>query len=300
MEENKLAIQNELTNEDIKNLIYTIRGKQVMLDSDVARLFKYATKDLNRNVKNNIERFPEYYCFQLTDEEYKSLRCKNFTLNENGRGQHRKYLPYVFTEYGITMLAGLLKSEVAVNVSIKIVNTFIEMRKFLSANGQLFERLTNVEYRLLEHDKKFDEVFNQLQLEENIKQRIFFDGQIYDAYSITVDIIKKANKKILIIDNYIDDSVLKMLTKKNKNVEVAILTSDKSNIQQIDIQKFNKEYPILKVAKTNKFHDRFIVIDNKEMYHLRASIKDLGKKCFGINKIEDMEIIEKIINYNKK
>ena len=296
MEENKLSIQNEISNEEIKNLIYTIRGKQVMLDSDVARLFKYTTKDLNRNVKNNIERFPEYYCFQLTDEEYKSLRCKNFTLNENGRGQHRKYLPYVFTEYGITMLAGLLKSEVAVNVSIKIVNTFIEMRKFISANGQLFERLTNVEYKLLEHDKKFDEVFNQLQLEENIKQKIFFEGQIYDAYSIIVDIIKKANKKILIIDNYIDDSVLKMLTKKSKNVEAVILTSDKSNIQQIDIQKFNKEYPILKVAKTNKFHDRFIVIDNKEMYHLGASIKDLGKKCFGINKIEDMEIIEKIIN----
>ena len=160
-------------------------------------------------------------------------------------------MPYVFTEYGITMIAGLLKSEVAVNVSIKIVNTFIEMRKFISENGQLFERLTNVEYKLLEHDKKFDEVFNQLQLEENIKQKIFFEGQIYDAYSIIVDIIKKANKKILIIDNYIDDSVLKMLTKKSKNVEVVILTSDKSNIQQIDIQKFNKEYPILKVAKTN-------------------------------------------------
>ena len=296
MEENKLITQNELSNEEIKNLIYTIRGKQVMLDSDVARLFKYATKDLNRNVKNNIERFPEYYCFQLTDEEYKSLRCKNFTLNENGRGQHRKYLPYVFTEYGITMLAGLLKSEVAVNVSIKIVNTFIEMRKFISANGQIFERLTNIEYKLLEHDKKFDEIFNQLQHEENIKQKIFFEGQIYDAYSIIIDIIKRANKKILIIDNYIDDSVLKMLTKKNKNVEVVILTSDKSNIQQIDIQKFNKEYPTLKVAKTNKFHDRFIVVDNTEMYHLGASIKDLGKKCFGINKIEDEEIIEKIIN----
>ena len=194
------------------------------------------------------------------------------------------------------MLAGLLKSEVEVNVSIKIVNTFIEMRKFISANGQLFERLTNVEYKLLEHDKKFDEVFNQLQVEENIKQRIFFDGQIYDAYSLIIDIIKKANRKILIIDNYIDDSVLKMLTKKNNNVEVVILTSDKSNIQPIDIQKFNKEYPILKVAKTNKVHDRFIIIDNKEMYHLGASIKDLGKKCFGINRIEDMEIIEKIIN----
>ena len=195
------------------------------------------------------------------------------------------------------MLAGLLKSDIAVNVSIKIVNTFIEMRKFLIQNGQIFERLTNIEYKLLEHDKKFNEVFNQLQVEENIKQKIFFEGQIYDAYSLIIDIIKKANKKILIIDNYIDDSVLKMLTKKNNNVEVVILTSDKSNIQQIDIQKFNKEYPILKVAKTNKFHDRFIIIDNEEMYHLGASIKDLGKKCFGINKIEDVEIIEKILNY---
>ena len=295
MENENLIIKDDISNEKIKNLIYTIRGKQVMLDSDVARLFDYATKDLNRNVKNNIERFPEYYCFQLTEEEYKSLRCKIFTLNENGRGQHRKYLPYVFTEYGITMLAGLLKSDIAVNVSIKIVNTFIEMRKFLIQNGQIFERLTNIEYKLLEYDKKFNEVFNQLQVEENIKQKIFFEGQIYDAYSLIIDIIKKANKKILIIDNYIDDSVLKMLTKKNNNVEVVILTSDKSNIQQIDIQKFNKEYPILKVAKTNKFHDRFIIIDNEEMYHLGASIKDLGKKCFGINKIEDVEIIEKII-----
>ena len=298
-ETDNLVVKDEISNEEIKNLIYNIRGKQVMLDSDVARLFEYETKDLNRNVKNNIERFPEYYCFQLTDEEYKSLRCKIFTLNENGRGQHRKYLPYVFTEYGITMLAGLLKSDVAVNVSIRIVNTFIEMRKILSSNNQIFERLTSVEYKLLDHDKKFDEVFNQLQLEENIKQRIFFDGQIYDAYSIIVDIIKKANKKILIIDNYIDDSVLKMLAKKRNNVEVVILTSNNSNIQNIDIQKFNKEYPILKVAKTNKFHDRFIVLDNKEMYHLGASIKDLGKKCFGINKIEDMEIIEKIINWYK-
>ena len=163
-------------------------------------------------------------------------------------------------------------------------------------NGQVYERLTSMEYKLLEHDKKFDEVFNQLQLEENIKQRIFFDGQIYDAYSIIIDIIKKANNKILIIDNYIDDSVLKMLGKKKSNVEVVILTSDKSNIENLDAKKFNKEYPILKVAKTNKFHDRFIIIDNKEMYHLGASIKDLGKKCFGINKIEDMSIIEKIIN----
>lgn len=317
-ETKNLIVKDEISNEEIKNLIYTIRGKQVMLDSDVAMLYHYPTKRINESVNRNKQRFPENFCFQLTEEEYKSLRFKNLTLNEAnskdeiqnnslrsqiatldkniGRGKHRKYLPYVFTEQGIAMLSGLLKNDIAIQVSINIMNAFVEMRRFFAVNGQLFERLTNVEYKLLEHDKKFDKVFDRLQNEENIKQRIFFDGQIYDAYSLIIDIIKRANKKILIIDSYIDDSVLKMLTKKNKNVEVIILTSDKSNIQQIDIQKFNKEYPILKLAKTNKFHDRFIVIDNKEMYHLGASIKDLGKKCFGINKIEDMEIIGKIIN----
>ena len=153
-----------------------------------------------------------------------------------------------------------------------------------------------MEYKLLEHDKKFDNVFNQLQKEENIKQKIFFQGQIYDAYILIIDIIKKANEKIIIIDNYIDDSILKMLTKKNKNVEVLIITSYKSNIENIDIKKFNKEYPVLKVLKTNKFHDRFIIVDNKELYHCGASIKDLGKKCFAINKIEDISIIEKLVN----
>lgn len=297
MEENKLATRNELAIEDIKNLIYMIRGKQVMIDNDVANIYHCETKYLNRVVKRNIERFPEEFCFQLTEDEFEVLRCQFVTLNKNGRGQHRKYLPYVFTEQGIAMLSALLKSDVAVRVSINIMKAFIEMRKFLMINGQIFERLSSVENKLLEHDKKIDKVFNSLQLEENIKQRIFFDGQIYDAYSLIIDIIKKAKKKILIIDNYIDDSVLKMLTKKNNNVEVVILTSDKSNIQKIDIQKFNKEYPILKVAKTNKFHDRFIIIDNEEMYHLGASIKDLGKKCFGINKIEDVEIMKKILNH---
>ena len=294
---NNLVVQENISNEEIKNLIYTIRGKQVMLDSDVARLYHYETKNINKAVKRNIDRFPEEFCFQLTEEEFQTLRFQIGTSkqNEEFRGG-RRYLPYVFTEQGIAMLAGVLKNDIAVKVSISIIKSFIEMRNFLAVNGQLFERLTNVEYKLLEHDKKFDQVFDQLQNEENIKQRIFFEGQIYDAYSLIIDIIKKANKKILIIDNYIDDSVLKMLTKKNKNVEVVILTSEKSNIQKIDIQKFNKEYPILKVAKTNKFHDRFIVIDNKEMYHLGASIKDLGKKCFGINKIEDVHIINQVMN----
>ena len=294
----QLVVKNEISDEEIKSLIYTIRGKQVMIDSDVAMLYHYTTKNINKAVKRNIERFPEEFCFQLTEDELQFLRFQIGTskTKENITRGGRRYLPYVFTEQGIAMLAGVLKNEIAVKVSINIIKSFIEMRKFINENGQIFERLTNVEYKLLEHNKKFDEIFNKLQQEENIKQRIFFDGQIYDAYSLIIYIIKKANNKLLIIDNYVDDSILKMLTKKKSNVEVVILTSNNSNIQKIDIQKFNKEYPVLKVAKTDKFHDRFIVIDNKEMYHLGASIKDLGKKCFGINKIEDTEIIEKIIN----
>ncbi len=309
-----LEIQYELSKEEIKKLIYTIRGKQVMIDNDVARLYHYTTKNINKAVKRNIERFPEEFCFQLTENEFQTLRFQIGTskqnesqtlrfqietsnqsseINNNLRGG-RRYLPYVFTEQGIAMLAGVLKNDIAVKVSLNIINSFIEMRKFIALNGQVFERLTNMEYKLLEHDKKFDIVFDQLQQEENIKQKIFFEGQIYDAYSLIIDIIKKANRKITIIDNYIDDSILKMLAKKNKNVEVTILTSIKSNIQNIDIQKFNKEYPTLKVAKTDKFHDRFVLLDNTEMYHLGASIKDLGKKCFAISKVENEEMINLI------
>ena len=286
----------DIGNYNIKNLIYTIRGKQVMLDSDVAMLYHYDTKRINETVRRNKERFPENFCFQLTQEETLNLRSQVATLNKkvNNGKVTRKYMPYVFTEQGIAMLSGLLKNDIAVQVSISIMNAFVEMRRIIYSNGQIFERLTNIEYKLLEYDKRFDEVFNQLQQEENIKQKIFFKGQIYDAYSLIVDLIKIAKTKILIIDNYIDDTVLKMLTKKNKDVEVVILTSNKSNIQNIDIQKFNKEYPTLKVAKIDKFHDRFIVIDNKELYHVGASIKDLGKKCFGINKIEDEEIVKQI------
>ena len=296
MDENKLMMK-ELSNEEIKNLIYTIRGKQVMLDSDVAMLYHYETKNINKAVKRNIERFPEDFCFQLTKAEMDKMWFQNGTTlkGENNKYRSEKYLPYVFTEQGIAMLAGILKSDIAVKVSINIIKSFVEMRKFLILNGQVFERLTNIESKLLEHDKKFNEIFNQLQLEDNIKQRIFFQGQIYDAYSLIIDIIKRANQKILIIDNYIDDSIFKMLTKKKKNVEVKIVTSSKSKIQNLDIQKFNKQYPSLKVTYTNQFHDRFIVIDEKELYHCGASIKDLGKRCFAINKIEDREIIEKII-----
>ncbi len=287
--------------ENIKNLIYTIRGKQVMLDSDVAMLYHYPTKRINEAVRRNIERFPENFCFKLTEIEAENLRSQIATSSlekENYGG--RRYLPYVFTEQGIAMLSGLLKNDIAIQVSINIMNAFVEMRRFIATNGQVFERLTTVEYKMLEHDKKFDEVFDELQKKQEsvFKQSIFFDGQIYDAYSLIIDIIKKAKQKILIIDNYIDDSILKMLSKKSQKVEVVILTSQNSNLNRLDINKFNKQYPTLKVATTNKFHDRFIVIDNKELYHVGASLKDLGKKCFAISKIEDKEYLKRLSNYN--
>lgn len=310
-EKNNIAPINEELNvvnnetENIKNLIYNIRGKQVMLDSDVAMLYHYETKNVNKAMKRNVERFPEDFCFQLTMTELKEMWFQNGTTLEKDNIKYRseKYLPYVYTEQGISMLAGILKNEIAVQVSIRIMRAFIEMRKFILNNGQVFERLTNVEYELLEqnkiltdHEKKFEKVFDELQKKEEkgFKQKIFFDGQIYDAYSLIIDIIKKAKNKILIIDNYIDDNILKMLSKKNKNVEVVILTSQNCNITKLDIQKFNKQYSNLKLAYTNKFHDRFIVIDNKELYHCGASLKDVGKKCFAINKMEDIKFIENV------
>lgn len=298
---NDLSISKH-ESENIKNLIYTIRGKQVMLDSDVAMLYHYETKYINLAVKRNIERFPDNFCFQLTKEDFDNLRLQTST-SSSGKDNYggRRYSPYVFTEQGIAMLSGLLKNEIAIKVSINIMNAFVEMRKFVTNNGQVFQDISNIKSKLLEHDKKFDEVFNELQRnsKNEFKQKIFFNGQIYDAYSLIVDIIKKANKKILIIDNYIDETILKMLSKKALNVEVVIFTSDNCNLTKLDISKFNKQYPTLKIAKTNKFHDRFIIIDNTDLYHVGASLKDLGKKCFAISKMEDSNYIDILANQGR-
>lgn len=303
-EKNNIAPINEELNvvnnetENIKNLIYNIRGKQVMLDSDVAILYHYPTKRINETVNRNKKRFPEDFCFQLTELDIENMRSQIATASKNfeNKFRNKKHLPYAFTEQGIAMLSGLLKNDIAIQVSINIMNAFVEMRKFILLNGEVFQEINTIKEKLLEYDKKFDVVFNELQnnKEKEFKQKIFFDGQIYDAYSLIIDIIKKAKNKILIIDNYIDDSILKMLSKKNKNVEVVILTSQNCNITKLDIQKFNKQYSNLKLAYTNKFHDRFIVIDNKELYHCGASLKDLGKKCFAINKMEDIKFIENV------
>ena len=271
-----------------------------MLDSDVAMLYHYETKYINLAVRRNKERFPESFCFQLTEIETENLRLQFATASErpSNKFRNKKNPPYVFTEQGIAMLSALLKSEIAVKVSINIMKAFIEMRKFIALNGQVFQEISTLKEKILEHDRNFEMVFDELQnrKEEEFKQKIFFNGQIYDAYSVIIDIIKTAKDKILIIDNYIDDSVLKMLSKKNEDVEAVILTSQNCNLTKLDISKFNKQYPTLKMSRTNKFHDRFILIDNKKLYHVGASLKDLGKKCFAINKMEDVNFVKSIEN----
>ena len=288
--------------ENIKNLIYTIRGKQVMLDCDVAMLYHCETRIVNQAVKRNIERFPERFCFKLTENEVENLKSQFVisSLTKENYGGRRK-LPTVFTEQGIAMLSGLLRNEIAIQVSINIMDAFVEMRKMISNNFNINSRVSILECQMIECNQKFDEVFNELQKNQKkeIKEKIFFEGQIYDAYNLIIDIIKSAKTKILIIDNYIDDSILKMLSKKDKDVEVVVLTSQNSNISKLDINKFNKQYPTLKIARTNKFHDRFIVIDNKELYHCGASLKDLGKKCFAINKMEEVNFMKILENREK-
>ncbi|MCI8482503.1 MAG: ORF6N domain-containing protein [Clostridia bacterium] len=288
--------------QNIKDLIYTIRGKQVMLDSDVAMLYKTETRRINQTAKRNIERFPKKFCFKLTEQEFENLKSQfviSSLKSKNLYGGRRK-LPLVFTEQGIAMLSGLLKNDIAIEVSIKIMDAFVEMRRFIYNNSNILGRLSIVEDEVLKLNKKFNQTFDEIfkKEETEFKQKIFFNGQIYDSYNLIIDIIKKAKTKILIIDNYIDDSILKMLSKKNKNVEVIILTSQNCNLNKLDIKKFNLQYPSLKISYTNKFHDRFIIIDNKELYHCGASLKDLGKKCFAISKIEDMEYAEKMSRFS--
>ena len=205
-------------------------------------------------------------------------------------------MPYVFTEQGIAMFSAVLKSDVAVEVSIKIMNSFVEMRRFLISNQELFSRLDRIELKQLETDKKLEEVFNYLATNTEVKQNIFFDGQIYDAFSFIVGLVKNANKEIILIDNYVDVNTLNILCKKNKGVDVVIMTAGKGNLSTKDITKFNAQYPKLSVKTTTDFHDRFLIIDKVEVYHIGASIKDAGKKSFGITKIEDEDLVNRLVN----
>lgn len=289
----------ELDIKYIENLIFTIRDKQVILDSDIAMLYEVETKKLNQAVKRNIERFPEEFCFKLTEIEYNSLRSQFVTLKNHGRGQHKKYLPYVFTEQGIAMLSAILHSQKAIEVSIDIMKAFVEMRKFIINNQILFEKISNIELKQIEYqrktNKKFDKVFKQIESNKQINQKVFFEKQIYDAFSIIIELIKKADKEIILIDNYVDINTLNILAKKKDNSNVIIYTRNDTKLTSKDIDKFNLQYPKLELKFTNKFHDRFLILDQKIIYHIGASIKDAGKKCFGITLIKYNSIIKDIL-----
>lgn len=271
---------------EIKNMIYNIRGKQVMLDSDLASLYQVETKVFNQAVKRNIKRFPELFRFQLTEKEFNNLRSQSVTSSSNTHGG-RRYMPYVFTEQGIAMLSAVLKSDIAIEMSIKIINSFVEMRNLLMFSQELYSRLDRVELKQLETDKKLEEVFTYIARNKEVKQKIFFNGQIYDAFSFLVSIIQKANREIILIDNYIDIYTLNILCKKNSNVKVKIYTAGKGNLTIKDIEKFNEQYTNLTVKTNKDFHDRFLILDSNEVYHIGASVKDAGKKSFGVTKIEE-------------
>ena len=281
----------------IENLIYEISGKQVMLDSDLAKLYGVETKRINEAVKNNPEKFPERFSWKLSDIEYNNLRSKFSTSSLDNNYGGRRYNPRVFTEQGVAMLATILKSKIATQVSIRIMDAFVSMKKFIDENKDIFNRLTKVEYKMLEYDDYFDRIFTALEPKVIEKQKLFFDGEIYDAYSLIIELIKEAKDRIIIIDNYIDKSILDMLVYKKENVSIDLITSS-HYLTKLDINKFNSQYPNLQIKYNNIFHDRFIIIDNS-LYYLGASLKDLGKKCFGINQIEDKEYLDKILEISK-
>ena len=284
--------------EQIENLIYEIRGKQVMLDSDLARLYECTngTKDINKAVGRNINKFPEDFYFQLTDEEYSCLRFHFGTLKK-GRGQHRKYTPYVFTEQGVAMLATVLKTKVADIVSINIMRAFVSMKKYISNN--LLEQKYINNLVLEDHDKikLLEQSFNKLS-EKRKNTEIYFNGQIYDAYSKIQNIFKTAKKELIIIDAYADNVVLDII--KRLDIKVTIITKPNNLLTKQDIEKYNKQYNNLKVIYDNTYHDRYFIIDNKEIYHCGTSINRIGYKTFGVTLMNDEDTFNKLLERVKK
>lgn len=282
---------------NISQLIYIIRNQQVMLASDLAMLYQVETRVLNQAVKRNQKRFPERYCFQLTKEEAENLTSQIVMSSSTHGG--RRIPPYAFTEQGIAMLSAVLRSDIAVEVSIRIMDAFVEMRRFIAGNAHMFERIERVELKQLtyqkETDEKFEQVFDFIHAHTESSQKIFFDGQIYDAFSLLASLIQKAKKDIILIDGYVDIGTLNLLAKKQTNVAVEIHTLSNTKLSAADIAKFNSQYPTLTVKHSNAFHDRFLILDHKEAYHVGASLKDAGKKCFAITLLQEEGLLKELL-----
>ena len=287
--DDKLLTSDKLQS-SIESMIVVIRGQQVILDRDLAMLYGVETKALNQAVKRNIERFPDDFMFQLTKEE--CSRSQIVTLNK-GRGQNLKYMPYAFTENGIAMLSSVLKSSAAVEMNIRIMRTFTAMRRFTSLNYQLLQRIELVEHQQLEialrqtvSDRKMEEIFSLIDTQSiPPKEGIFYDGQIFDAYAFASELIKSAKRRIVLIDNYIDESVLLMLAKRNERVPAEIVTKQLSETLTLDLERHNRQYPPITIRESPRYHDRFLIVDDT-VYHIGASLKDLGKKLFAFSRME--------------
>jgi len=274
-------------NRDIKTKIYHLRDTHVMLDFDIAALYQVDTKVLNQSVKRNLNRFPDSFRFQLSEPEFNILRSQFVTSRWGGK----RYLPYAFTEQGISMLSAVLKSETAIQVSIQIMQTFVEMRKFILSNAQLFQRLETVEQKQIATDNQINIILNAIELDQiKPKQGVFFNGQIFDAYAFVSDLIKSANSSIVLIDNYIDESVLILFSKKQQQVTAKIYSQKINKQLLLDVEKFNLQYPTLELLEFRNSHDRFLIIDDTDFYHIGASLKDLGKKWFAFSKFEKRAI----------
>ena len=285
----------------IRNLIYTVRDMQVMLDSDLAALYQVETKSLNRAAKRNEERFPEDFRFRLTRNELDQLRCQIGTLAGQAAETTvgRTYLPYVYTEQGVAMLSGVLRSAVAVQTSVQIMRAFVEMRRFIAQNANLFEQIRSVELRQLEYqrttDERFERVFDYMETHDAPKQKVFFDGQVYDAFELLVSLVQKAKHTIVLIDSYVDVGTLNILAKKRADVHASIWTHPHTRLTQHDVDTFNAQYPQLDVGRTTAFHDRFLILDDTEGYFVGASLKDAGKKSFAVSRIEGAELVASVL-----
>ena len=269
----------------VESRIFTIRGVQVIIDKDLAELYGVSTKRLNEQVRRNINRFPSSFRFQLTADETAEVVANCDRLNTLRFSPTK---PFAFSEQGGAMLSSVLHSDEAVEISIKIMNAFVAMRHFLLSNAQVFQRLDRMELKQLETDHKIEQIFDKLEEQSVIpKQNIFFDGQIFDAYRFVAGLIKSAKKEIVLIDNYADETVLTMLDKRGPSVKATIYTKQVSAQFQLDINRHNAQYPPIEVQAFNKAHDRFLIIDEK-VYHIGASLKDLGKKWFAFSLMQDI------------
>ena len=306
VEERQLPVENK-----VESLIRVIRGQQVMLDRDLAELYGVETRRLNEQVKRNIERFPEDFMFQLTKEEFENWKSQFATSNSIVMGARKR--PYAFTEQGVAMLSGVLKSSTAVEANIRIMRAFVSMRHFMVNNAAVFQRLETIEFNQLESNKvqakilahqevqdhRIDEIFRRL--DEGMykpKQGIFFDNQIYDAYSFVSELVKSAKQRIILIDNYVDESVLTLLDKREETVSAIIYTQQISRQLRLDVDRHNSQYPPIEISVFRRSHDRFLCIDDM-VYHVGASIKDLGKKWFAFSKMEDFKPEELVAKINE-